>query len=322
MIFSKMIDIVIASDSNYLPHAETLLVSIARNNMTYNVINIHLIGNGITNKDFCKLNDLLLQFPNFHLFYYQIDDKEILAKLGGNIVGDRSLATFARIFIPDLLNCEKALYLDVDAIVNDDLSQLYEIDLTNYAIAGVRDTNPFIRRKNVGLEFEDIYINAGMILWNLDYCRKINFVDQCCDFIRQHDGHVDAMDQGTINGVLGKQGLIKVISPKFNAFSSFFQLNRKQIQKLYKIPNFYDDGEISEARINPTFIHFTPNMITRPWVENCLHPFAYKYIEYRNYTNYPLHSLCKDNRKIKQHFLSWIYNFCPTIYILFFMKKD
>ncbi|WP_029176781.1 glycosyltransferase family 8 protein [Streptococcus suis] len=320
MISKKTIDIVIASDKNYLPHAETLLISIGKTNTSYQVINVHLFGNNLTQAELQSLKQLLLTYSAFQINYFSINNEKIQKLIGGGLVGDRSLSTYARIFIPDLLESDRALYLDVDAVVNSDLAELYEIDLTGYAIAGVRDTNPVERRKNVGLKPDDIYINAGMILWNLDYCRKIHFVEQCREFIHQHNGEVDAMDQGTINGVLGKQNLIKAISPKYNAFSSIFQLTREQIEKLYHVMPYYDDSTLAEARNNPTFIHYTPNMMTRPWVEHCGHPLATRYLEYRNLTNYPLRNLDKDTRGFKQQLLSFLYNHFPTLFIKLFSK--
>lgn len=42
-------------------------------------------------------------------------------------------------FIPDLIEDDRAIYLDVNAIVMGSLEELY--DMEEYAIAGVRDTN-------------------------------------------------------------------------------------------------------------------------------------------------------------------------------------
>ena len=90
-----------------------------------------------------------------------------------------------------------------------------------------------------------------MILWNLNICRQIDFVQKCKDFIKRRNGKIDAMDQGTINGVLGREQLIKVLHPKYNVFTSLFQLNSSQIKKIYGLSEYYSDKDIQEAIEHP-----------------------------------------------------------------------
>lgn len=211
---------------------------------------------------------------------------------------------------------ERAIYFDVDAIVLKDLREFYQIDLTDFAIAGVRDTNPIVRHRNVGLDDQYTYINAGVILWNLDICRKIGSIKQCKDFIKAHNGNVDAMDQGTINGVLGKQGLIKEIHPKYNTFTSLFQLNRDSVLRIYGLPDYYSNEEIEEAVADPVFVHFTPNMTTRPWVKHCKHPMKEEYWRFRSMTEFGEKQLESDTRSLKLRVLGWIYRNLPSsIYV-------
>ena len=81
----------------------------------------------------------------------------------------------------------RALTLDVDTIVRGDLSPLWEIDLEDYYFAGVRE--PFWSQR-----FHRDYVNAGVMMWNLDKMRdgkvdevlkamntrKFTFVEQDC----------------------------------------------------------------------------------------------------------------------------------------------
>ena len=313
-------NIVVASDEKYVPHLETLLVSIGETNRAVDKIKIHIFDGGISAKSKEMIQSLKLKYQNMSFLFYEMTEEIISNLLGGQIGKDRSLATYARLFIPEIIMDEIAIYFDVDAIVLKDLREFYQIDLTDFAIAGVRDTNPIVRHRNVGLDDKDTYINAGVILWNLDICRKIEFIKQCKDFIKAHNGNVDAMDQGTINGVLGKQGLIKVIHPKYNTFTSLFQLNRDSILKIYGLVDFYSNEEIKEAVANPVFVHFTPNMTTRPWVKHCKHPMKEEYWRFRSMTEFGEKKLELDNRSLKLRVLGWIYRSLPSSVYLKLIK--
>lgn len=315
-------NIVVASDQNYVPHLETLIVSIAENNINIAEIKITVLDSGILENSKEKILYYTSKYPNLRFNFFTISEDYIAARLGGKVSKDRSLATFARIFIPEILTGEsRAFYFDVDGIVLDNLKDIYETVFNECAIAGVCDINPIQRHINVGLTKEQAYINAGMILWNLDYCREINFTQQCIDLVKERKGVVDAMDQGTINGVLGKQNLIKILPPKYNVFTALFQLNKKQIKKIYGLPSYYSDNEILEARTSPVFVHFTPNMTTRPWVKNCKHPLKNVYWKYREKTHNNKFQLEKDKRSLKLKLLGHLYRNHPSFYAFIFWEK-
>lgn len=309
-----MINVVVASDENYAPHLETLLVSIGENNKYEEQIQVSVFDGGLSEQTQKWIADLSGRYHNLRFAFIQMTDCDIRKRIGGEISQDRSLVAYSRIFIPEIVDGEKAIYLDVDAIVESDLREFYEIDIAGYAIAGVRDSNPIRRHRSVGLSDSQPYINSGMILWNLEKCREINATEQLIRFVRDRNGQVDAMDQGTINGVLSKQGLIKVIHPKYNSITSLFQLNREWICKIYDLPEYYSDDELKDAKDKPIVIHFTPNMTTRPWEKNCAHPCREKYWKYRSLTQYPKKSLCKDKRSFKFRILGLVYQFFPQIY--------
>lgn len=53
------------------------------------------------------------------------------------------------------------------------------------------------------------------------------------------------------------------------------------ILRLYQLPDYYTDNEILYAKEYPVFVHFTPNMTTRPWERHCRHPLRDMYWQYR-----------------------------------------
>lgn len=312
-------NIVLASDNNYAPHLATLIVSICENNLN-EIITIHVLDGGINKESKNRINYLKKQYNNLEILYYEINDKIILNKIGlDNLGQDRSLTTYARIFIPEFLNnkIKKALYLDVDGIVKGSLKELFEIDNKDYAIMGVKDISNSDFRTKIGLKLQDDYICAGVLLWNLEKCRREHIVDKFKKFIISYDGDVKAMDQGTINGVLN--GNVKLLHPRYNVLTPFFFKKSNVLKDLGNWDEYYSDSEIKDAITNPIFVHFTPGFTTRPWIKNCKHPLKNEYYKYRNKTLFSNYELLDDNRKFYVKFLGFIffhfpYGFYRTIY--------
>lgn len=121
--------------------------------------------------------------------------------------------SFARCYLPEILpDIDKILYLDLDIWVEKDISELWNIDITDYAIAAVVDINarnfhlPYIPNVNV-------YINSGVLLMNLEYMRKHNMVEQFHELL--NTWLLSFPDQDTLNRVC--YGAIKFLSHKWNS---------------------------------------------------------------------------------------------------------
>lgn len=298
----KRLHIVVATDSNYVPHTATLLQSISENHK--GEVTVHVFGSSLNDKD---REILATPQRGLEVIFYKVDNEVIERRLfrGEKMWGDRSLSAFARLLIPELLprDVSRCVYMDVDAIVLSDLGELLEMDLAGFAVAGVKDSVPVRKRLGVGLSKNQTYINSGFILWNLEYCRENNVVDKFAAFISESEGTVVSMDQGTLNGVLSDK--IKVISPKYNMMTSYVELSEKEIRRMFDAVT-YAESEISEAKKSPVFVHFTPMMTTRPWVENCKHPLKDEYIHYRSKFE-PGFNLQEDKRRRSLKIMSGMY---------------
>lgn len=86
--------------------------------------------------------------------------------------------TLLRLFI-DLIPAlsGKLLYLDIDILLNRDISLLYDTDLTGYEYAAARDHyGKYILHPN--------YINAGVLLFNMEEIRKTGLLEKSRELIK------------------------------------------------------------------------------------------------------------------------------------------
>lgn len=77
--------------------------------------------------------------------------------------------------IPDMP--DKLLYLDIDMMVGDDLSKLYNIDVSDYEYAAVKE-------KYGSIFIWPDYINAGMLLFNMKKVKETKLLEKARQLIK------------------------------------------------------------------------------------------------------------------------------------------
>ncbi len=125
------------------------------------------------------------------------------------------IGTMYRLFLQEIVPCDKLVYLDCDIVVNMDLAELYELDLQNHHMAAVEEPN--LTRKDIvqGLHafprMPEKYFNAGVLLMDLKKIRELckdgniflsTFMEKC-DSLAYNDqdvlnGLMAAMDDGVL----------------------------------------------------------------------------------------------------------------------------
>lgn len=271
----KEYNIVVASDRNYIGFVSILFTSILSNKKEAENIIFHVLANNIPSP---KIQQLKEQIGNNDLYVYPITDFQ--KRLNTTLPDTIAVTSYARLFLAEILpkSVNEVLYLDCDIIVNQSLSRIFSLDISNYAVAGVLDTLPNKESKRkIGLSENDPYINAGVLYINLRKWRVDQIKDHFITFLLQHNGCVHHHDQGIINAVLNKSKLI--IGPEFNLTSNYFTHKYNYLKK--RNNPFYTHEEIERAKINPVIIHFTEGFLDRPWVIGSQHPFKNKFLEYK-----------------------------------------
>ena len=243
----KIIPIFFTIDDAFAPFASVAIKSLLDNASQNYFYHIHIVNNGLSEENITKILELETSYSK--IMFNNMDErlKAITDKKGTRLREDYfSLAIFFRIFIPDCFKeYDKALYIDADTIILDDISKLYNIDLGDNYIGGCTETsclgmdditNYFTN--GVGVNYKE-YMNSGMLVFDMKALREHHFAEKFLYLFKKYNfGNVDP-DQSYINAILKNKKLL--IDNRWNATVS-------------------KDNKLID---NPRIIHF--NLFKKPW---------------------------------------------------------
>ena len=192
-------------NDKYVEQLLVVLTSLAINNKKQN-INIYIFSSDITIESQIRINKLVSCFKNINVKFINVDKTK--TQHLNSTIGYISNETYYRYLIADLLpDIDKIIYMDADIIVNGNISKLYNIDLKDNILAGARDL--YIENMNyvnkIGLGDDDLYVNAGILLMNLDLMRREKIGNKLIKTTEKMAGKIKFNDQDVLNIVCNKR---------------------------------------------------------------------------------------------------------------------
>lgn len=232
------INICLACDDNYSKYAGVVIASILANAKPENTLNFYILDGGIGQENIDKILSLK-KIKDCEIHFVKVDDSQF--EMYKNIKTHQyvTLQTYYRLKLSQILpDVDRVIYLDCDMVVNDDLEELFNTDLHNNVIGGVLDIRVFGKKvwKN------SKYINAGMILFDLEKFRQENIENIFYEYTKNNFDKIKTGDQDIINFSL--EGRIEILSDVWNVQSS----------------NFTNRSSYTQ---NPKIIHFVAKL--KPW---------------------------------------------------------
>lgn len=306
-------NIVYSSSDSFAPITGVSIQSLLINNQDAEEINIYLIDNNISQDNKSKIKALVNGYNRRIIFIEKPDlNKQLGLKLD---VGRWNISTFFRLFLPTILpdNVERCIFLDGDTVVCHSLKELWEMDLEDKIVAAVDDCRSDRYKTELGLSANSTYTNNGVLLIDLKSWRELKVEREFLDFIIARNGDITYVDQGVLNGVLAKKGLVKVIHTKYDAMTVFFDFNFKELMNLRKPEHHLSEQEYNEAVSDPYIIHYTSCFYsgTRPWNEKCSHAKVDEYMKYKEMSPWKDLPQMPDNRKAAKKLMTTVCNILP-----------
>ena len=263
-----VVTLVLSANDYYVPYMGTLLESIKENaspTRTYDIIVLH---RDITPRNQEVLRRLLSP-ANFSLRFF--DTTRIMKEYESKLFlrGHFRIETYFRLLMQDILpGYDKALYLDSDMVVNHDIAELFDEDVTGYLLAAVQDAdtaglyNGFEPQKknymdNV-MKMKDpySYFQAGVILFNLAEFRKSYTVDEMFEYATSYEWEL--LDQDVLNHFA--EGRVKYLDMRWNVMMDWHDIRINQIIGRAPRPLYL---KYMASRKDPYVVHYAgPD---KPW---------------------------------------------------------
>lgn len=246
--------IVTATNDRYAKHLGVMLHSLLENLENKININIYILEANISRENKIKLQKIVGRY-NLQVNFLTINDHDYRSF---HKVRYFTKEAYYRILIPELLDKDitKALYLDCDLIIKDDLSKLWNINIDGYYVAAVEALAVNKKKKKrLSIPPHSIYFNSGVLLINLQKWRENNISTKIIKFIEENHSKLKLPDQDALSAILHDKCL------KLGLRWNYTTL----IHTMFHIDN-------------PAIIHFTGPK--KPW--KAAHPFKAEYLKYLN----------------------------------------
>lgn len=249
------IPIVYSTDNEYVFVLIVSVTSLVLNADTDTFYDIYIL----TDNSFSMKNEIIKSLgeldKRFKIEFINVGNRFEAACLRYDFI---SRPTYFRLALPQLLNAQKCIYLDADTIVCEDLQTLYETDLTDKYMAGVKAPYFHIREdkdrycRQARLPSMKQYVNAGVLLLNLEEMRKYDLADQFMDYLKYD---MECQDQDIINSCC--YGKIVILPFRYNVMTKYAGWELKDYQGVFS------ETELIDAWNNPYIIHYADR--TKPW---------------------------------------------------------
>ena len=246
---NQAIEIFYACDERFLKYTVVSLHSMIKNANPERTYHVHILGTGFSDEA-----KALVEAEKNGAFDITFDD---VTPYLGTLTKDLpirdyySKSTYFRLFISDMYpEIDKALYIDSDTIVNGDISELFDTDISRYDAAACRE-QAMVQADVYGSYVEKClgisrysYFNAGVLLINCKKFRDNKMLARFGELLEIYDFRV-TQDEDYLNVMFKDRVLF--------------------------LPQYWNSeifGEVEYSEEDSRIIHYI--MVSKPWhYEDC-----------------------------------------------------
>lgn len=276
---SAPVTVVTAADERFAPGLAVMVRSLLDNFRQGRDLHLLVLNSGIKSHTKTKLLD------SWDLDRMKVEwIRPSQSRLEGLVTSPwYSLNVYFRLLIPDLLppSTRRAIYLDSDMLVMDDVTKLWNTSLQGRSLAAVRDMG--IRRisqivphyRKLRLRAHAKYFNSGTLVMDLSRWRRDRIGEQVIQYGLEYRDSIRFPDQDALNAVLADKWV--ELDPRWNT-----QLNILMFRSWKKSP--YDRKTYFDLLGKPRVLHYLG--IPKPWEPQCFHPRKFLFYEYLDRTQW------------------------------------
>lgn len=191
------------------------------------------------------------------------------------VFGHVTVATYFRVLLGDILpaSCEKAIYLDADTVVLQDLSVLWRIDMQGKILLAVQEGMVTVSTGDGLPEYEALGIpadtplfNAGVFVVDLDKWRRADVSRKVLKYLKRNYDHVMYWDQDGLNAILSCE--VSIIPKSWN----------------YRVDchESFPESVVDTIKKNAAVVHYASS--EKPWHYYATHPGKKFFFEYIDHT--------------------------------------
>lgn len=253
---NKEIPVFFTIDNGYAPFLAVALSSAVKNASKDRLYHAIVLHEGVTDENRQKLAGLATRNFKIDIVPMKNDFDALDDRMSNRLRCDYfTLTIYFRLFIPAMYpQYDKAIYIDSDVVIADDLAKLFDIDIGDNFIGAcndlsIADVPPLVAytENAIGVKAHE-YINSGVLLMNLKKLREERFEEHFLELLNTYHFDSIAPDQDYINAICN--GKIYYLDKRFDAMPN----------------NARPECE------NPVIIHY--NLFEKPW--------CYDNIQYEN----------------------------------------
>ncbi len=244
---NKEIPIFFTIDNSYAPFLAVALNSAVKNSNKDRCYHAIVLHEGVTDENRKRIESLGTDNFKIDVIPMKNNFDALDDRMSNRLRCDYfTLTIYFRLFIPAMFpQYDKAIYIDSDVVLADDIAKLFDIDLgDNYIGAcndlSIADVPPLVSytENAVGVKAHE-YINSGVLLMNLKKLREEKFEEHFLKLLNTYHFDSIAPDQDYINAILN--GKILYLDKRFDTMPNN---NRPECE-------------------NPIIIHY--NLFEKPW---------------------------------------------------------
>lgn len=194
-----MMNLLVTLDSGYIHPLCTMLRSLVENNPR-ECINLYVAHSSLTVQDF---NQIKFALGNSDTEVYPIKVDDALfdrAPTKSRITKETYYRILAPLYLPK--SVDKILYIDPDTVILNSLRSFYSADFGNDLIIAAKHFDGFVDNWNkfrLTLLKSKHYINAGVMLMNIDKMREFITAQKVFDCVERNYLRLFLADQDVIN---------------------------------------------------------------------------------------------------------------------------